>query len=403
MQKKSATPTLNIMNNLNNTDCIVVGAGFSGSVTARKLAESGKKILILERRNHIAGNMYDEIDANGILVQRYGPHIFHTNSKEAYDFITRYDDWTEYHHRCSVVINEVVTPSPANFKTIDLLYDKSEAETLKAALTNHYRGKKSITILEMLGCEEITIRKYAEKLFELNYRPYTVKQWGIAPEEIDPSILRRVPVRLDYTDGYFEDTYQVLPKNGYTHFFKKLLDHPNINMQLNTDAMSLLKVDSANRQILFDGNPLAIPVIYTGSIDELLDNRYGQLPYRSMVFDFHTKSVESFQEAPVVSHPAASGYIRVTEYKKLPPQTVPDITSVVYDYPVPANKSNRKEQYYPILTNDNTLLYNKYYADLSGIPNLNLCGRLADYKYYDMDATILRAFEITEKIWNGFE
>ena len=386
------------MFDISKKDCIIIGAGFSGSVIARKLAEAGKKVLIFERRNHIAGNMYDEIDSNGILVHRYGPHIFHTNDKQVYDFIVKYGEWIEYKHRCAVEIEGIITPSPANFKTIDLLYDKNEAEALKTSLQKHYKGIKKIAIQELLACNDIVIRKYAEKLYELNYRPYTVKQWGIPPEKIDPSILKRVPIRLDYTDAYFDDTYQLLPKNGYTRFFKNLLNHENIEIKLNCDALETFKTDTANKQILQTETPVNIPVVYTGSIDELLGNRYGQLPYRSLVFDYHTKSVDSFQDAPVVVHPSANGYTRITEYKKMPFQKIPDITTIVYDFPVPAEKTNRKEQYYPILTDDNLLLYNKYYSILGKIPNLFLCGRLADYKYYNMDSTILRAFEVIKKL-----
>ena len=386
------------MIDITGINCIIVGAGFCGSVVARKLAETNKKVLLLERRKHIAGNMYDEIDSNGILVHRYGPHAFHTNEKKVFDFITKYDKWNTFRLQCAVEIDGIITPSPANFKTIDLLYDKYEAEALKTGLIKRYKGLKSVTILDLLDCKDIIIRKYAEKLFEGNYRPYTVKQWDIAPEKIDPSILKRVPVRLDYTDGYFDDTYQVLPEKGYTHFFSKLLDHENIKVVLNTDTSGILKVDTKKKQILFEGNPLKIPLVYTGSIDELLDNRYGQLPYRSLVFDYHSKCVESFQNTPVVAHPAARGYIRIVEYKKMPPQTAPNITTIAYDFSVPADKANKKEQYYPILTGDNTMLYNKYHSELKGIPQLFLCGRLADYKYYDMDATILRAFRIFDEL-----
>jgi len=391
------------MIDISGIDCIIIGAGFCGSVVARQLAEAGKKVLILERRNHIAGNMYDEVDSNGILVHRYGPHVFHTNNEKVFNFVTGYGKWIEYRHRCAVEIEGIVTPSPANFKTIDLLYDKSEAEALKTSIRDCYGKLRSVTILELLASPEITIRKYARKLYELNYRPYTVKQWDIAPEDIDPSILKRVPVRLDYTDAYFDDTYQALPEKGYTYFFSKLLEHKNIHVALNTDALSVLKIDVKNKKLLYEGKIISIPVVYSGSIDELLDNRYGQLPYRSLVFDFHTKSVESFQDAPVVIHPEARGYTRITEYKKMPLQNIKKITSIAYDYPVSADKANAKEPYYPILTAENTQLYRKYYSDLHVIPNLYLCGRLADYKYYNMDETILRAFDIVKELGCHYE
>jgi UDP-galactopyranose mutase len=384
------------MINISEIDCIVIGAGFCGSVIARKLAEYNKKVLLLERRSHIAGNMYDEVDSNGILVQRYGPHIFHTNNKEVFDFIIKYGEWVDYRHRCAVELEGAVTPSPANFKTIDLLYDKNEAEALKASLKKRYDGEKSAVIFDLLDSEDTLIRKYAEKLFELNYRPYTVKQWGLLPEEIDPGILKRVPVRLDYTDGYFDDEYQVLPKNGYTRFFRKLLNHENIKVMLNTDALDVIKVDIKNKQIAFEGKPSAVTVVYSGAIDELLDYRYGHLPYRSLKFDYQTKHVDSFQDVSVVAHPKAEGYTRITEYKKMPVQNVPGVTTVVYEYPLPA--SGKNEPYYPVLNDNNALLYNKYRSDLDDIPNLFLCGRLADYKYYNMDAAVLRAFDTIEII-----
>ena len=384
-------------------NCIIVGAGFCGSVIARKLAEHDTKVLILERRNHIAGNMYDELDPNGIRVQKYGPHIFHTNSTEAFEFITKYDSWDNYLHQPAVEIDGAITPSPANFTTIDLLYSGEEAESLKKQLKAHYGEKKTVTILELLDCNDTAIKQYAEKLYETNYRPYTAKQWGIPFEAIDPGILKRVPVRLDYTNGYFDDNYQCMPRYGYNHFFANLLDHKNIEITLCTDALDMLKVNTKNKKILFDGKPVTIPVVYTGAIDEMLDYRYGQLPYRSLRFDYQTKNVDSFQDASVVAHPKAEGYTRITEYKKLPPQNVAGVTTVAYEYPLTASKADNNEPYYPVLTDDNTVLYSKYLHELHGIPNLFLCGRLADYKYYNMDAAILRALEVFGTIQKQFE
>jgi len=379
-------------------NCIIIGAGFCGSVIARKLAEHNKKVLILERRGHIAGNMYDELDANGILIQRYGPHIFHTNSKDVFGFITKYGKWDEYNHEPMVEVDGVITPSPANFKTIDLLYNSEEAEVIKNSLKTRYNGQKTVTILELLDCDDTIIKHYAEKLFALNYRPYTVKQWGLSPEEIDPAILKRVPVRLNYTDAYFDDVFQCMPENGYTNFFMNLLDHGNIEVQLGTDALDMLKVDVPNKQILFDGKPTYVPVVYTGAIDELLDYCYGQLPYLSLQFDYHTENTDSFQDASVVAYPMAEGYTRITEYKKLPPQNIPGVTTLAYEYPLSAGKAHNNEPYYPVLNDDNINLYNKYRSDVSDIPNLFLCGRLADYKYYNMDAAVLRAFDVYQAL-----
>ena len=377
-------------------DYIIVGAGLSGSVIARKLAEYGKRVLIFERRNHIAGNMYDEIDFNGILVQRYGPHAFHTNNQSVFESIIKYDTWIDYHLKCAVNIYGLVSPSPFNFKTIDLLYGKEEAKILKERLKTRYTGQKSVAILDLLDCDDILIKQYAEKLFEMDYRPYTSKQWGIPPEVIDPSVLKRVPIRLDYTNAYFDDTYQILPQNGYTLFFKNLLAHENIELLLNTDILDMLKIDMEAKQISFENKQINIPFVYTGAIDELLMYRYGHLPYRSLRFDYQVKNVDSFQDVPVVVHPAAEGFTRITEYKKLPPQNISGLTTVAYEYPFPANEKD--EPYYPIITDNNVKLYKKYRSELSCISNIILCGRLADYKYYNMDDAIMRAFDVLKTL-----
>ena len=216
--------------------------------------------------------------------------------------------------------------------------------------------------------------------------------------EIDPSVLKRVPIRFSYDEGYFDDEYQVLPEKGYTYFFKNLLDHKNIKILLNTEALDVLKFDTDSKEIFFEGKPISIPVIYTGTIDTLLGNRYGQLPFRSLEFDYQTIKTDSFQDVSVVAYPEGKEYLRATEYKKMPVQNVPGITTVVFEYPVAARMEENYEPYYPVLTKDNAALYKQYQKELSKIPNLFLCGRLADYKYYNMDTAIVRAFEIFEKI-----
>ena len=384
-----------------NYDCIIVGAGFCGSVIARKLAEYNKKVLILERRNHIAGNMYDERDPSGILIQKYGPHIFHTNNKQVYEIITKYDTWIDYLHQPAVEINGKITPSPANFTTIDMLYDPEEADILKKKLHTYYYGQKTVTILELLDCDDIIIKQYAEKLYEMNYKPYTAKQWGIPPEEIDSSILKRVPVRLDYINSYFDDVYQCMPKDGYTNFFNKLLAHENIKIKLNTDVKYLLRIEKDEKKIIFENKEIFIPVVFTGALDELLDYKYGKLPYRSVHFDFQIKNLDSFQEASVIAYPSVDGYTRITEFKKLPPQNISGISIVAYEFPLIADNNN--EPYYPILTNDNISLYNKYLFEIKKVPNLFLCGRLADFKYYNMDTAIIRALNIFEELIQKYE
>ncbi|MDR0784846.1 MAG: UDP-galactopyranose mutase [Treponema sp.] len=374
-------------------DVLIVGCGFCGSVIARRQAERGRKTLILERRKRIAGNMFDEYDDNGILVHRYGPHTFHTDDADVYAFIAQYGEWDDYVLKCAADLDGVMSPVPFNFDTIDLLYERPGATELKRRLRKRYTDRETVTIVELLECEDVLIKKYAERLFELDYRPYTAKQWGIEPKDISPEVLRRVPVRLSYVNAYFNDEYQCMPKYGYARFFENLLNHENIRVELNADALDVLKADIDDGRIFFDGKRLDVPVVYTGALDELLEYRYGRLPYRSLRFDYQTKNVDSFQDAAVTAYPKAEGYTRITEYKKLPPQDVPGVTTVVYEYPAPSNAGTGGEPYYPILTEENIGVYEKYRRDAKRIPNLFACGRLADYKYYNMDAAVKRAFE----------
>ncbi|MDR0643881.1 MAG: UDP-galactopyranose mutase [Treponema sp.] len=379
-------------------DILVIGCGFCGSVIARRQAEKGKKTLVLERRSHIAGNMFDEYDGNGILVHRYGPHTFHSDNDEVYAFITQYDEWDDYVLKCASDLDGVLSPSPFNFETIDLLYEKTDSVALKRRLRARYSGRETVTIVELLECEDCLIKEYAERLFESDYRPYTAKQWGVEPEDISPEVLKRVPVRLSYTNAYFDNNYQCMPKYGYTRFFENLLNHKNIRVELNTDALDFLQADIGTGKLSFDGERVDIPVIYTGALDELLEYRYGRLPYRSLRFEYQTKNVDSFQDAAVTAYPKAKGYTRIAEYKKLPPQNAAGVTTVVYEYPLMSNGEAGDEPYYPILTEENVSVYKKYQRDAERIPNLFVCGRLADYKYYNMDAAVERAFEVEKAI-----
>jgi len=386
------------MIDVKNADIIIIGAGICGSVIARKLAEDNKKVLIIERRNHIAGNLYDEMDENGIFVQRYGPHIFHTDNKEIYNFITKYHEWNDYHHCPLVEMDGILSPSPPDYTTIDLFFDKKKGDILKNKLEKYFNGKETVSILELISSEDQDIKNYGDKLYEANYKPYTAKQWGIPPEEIDPCVFNRVPVRLNYKKGYFNDKFVCMPKSGFTNIFNKLLDHKNIYIKLNTNAINHFKIDTIKKQIVYNDKKLNVPFIYTGAIDELLDYKYEELPYRSLRFEYKTENTDSFQKASVVAYPKESGYTRITEFKKLPPQDVKNVTSIMYEYPLKADKNEGNEPYYPIINKNNVMLYNKYFSDLKEIPNLYLCGRLADYKYYDIDDAIERALEVYEKI-----
>ncbi|WOO35454.1 UDP-galactopyranose mutase [Anaerocolumna sp. AGMB13020] len=379
-------------------EAIVVGAGFSGAVIARHLAvNKNKKVLLLDKRNHIAGNMYDKVDENGIIVQQYGPHIFHTNNERVYNYIKQFGTWEKYFLECMVFMNGKYTNSPFNFKTIDDYYEKDKAELLKERISKYYNGLEKATIVEMLNCEDEIIRGYAKFLFDNDYSLYTAKQWGISPSEIDISVLKRVPVLFSYNTGYFDDLYQCMPVGGFTNVIEDIINHPNIEIKLNTNVKDYLEFDLKDSVIKRDGTVLKVPVVYTGALDELSDYKFGLLPYRSLYFEYKTENIKSYQKAPVVAYPQAKSFTRITEYNKLPKQESIK-TTIAVEYPIQYNLGGASEPYYPIITEDNQNKYNKYKSLFDKIDNIFICGRLADYKYYNMDQVINRALEVCDSL-----
>lgn len=377
---------------------LIAGSGLSGSVYARQMAEKGHKVLVLERRNHIGGNVFDEKDSNGILMHRYGPHIFHTNSDEVYQFITRFAEWEPFKLKCEVEMLGKSTPSPFNFKTIDQFYSLEKAALLKDALKAKYPDRLTVTIVELLNDDNELIREYATFLFENDYSLYTAKQWGIKPSEIDISVLKRVPVRLDYESMYFTDKYECMPKQGYTSFVEKLLSHENIDVELGVDALE--KITLSNGQIQYGALDVIedCKFVYTGPIDRLFGYCYGELPYRSLRFEYKSEEKESLQNAPVVAYPQVPDFTRITEYKKLPVQDVKGKTSYAVEYPLSYKAGSESEPYYPIPTERTADLYVKYKEQSRNYRDLVLCGRLAEYKYYNMDQAILSVLNNTKTL-----
>lgn len=372
-------------------DAIVIGCGLCGAVIARHLAEQGKKVIIWERRDHIGGNMYDYVDEHGFLVQKYGPHTFHTKDKVLYDYMCRFEQWQEYKLTCGAVWDGTYTPTPFNFATIDTFYPVAQAAVLKEKLTKAFEGRETATVVEVLEHPDEDIRGYAEFLFQNDYAPYTAKQWGVSPSEIDPSVLKRVPLRFSYAEGYFDDAYQVMPQHSFTAFFENLLNHPNIEVVLHKDALAHLQVK--DNTILLDGVPTTLPVVHTGALDELFGCVYGRLPYRSLRFEWKYEEKDRLQDAPVVAYPQEAGYTRITEYKNLPVQDKPG-TSYALEYPLPYREGEKMEPYYPVLTEESQVQFAKYQALAEQIPNLICCGRLADFKYYNMDQALERALTV---------
>lgn len=376
-------------------DYLVIGCGLSGAVVARHLAEQGKQVTIWERRDHIGGNMYDYVDEHGFLVQKYGPHTFHTKKKELYDYMCRFGRWQDYKLTCGAAWGGKYTPTPFNFTTIDTFYPAEKAELLKEKLKKAFSGRDTATVVEVLAHPDEDIRGYAEFLFQNDYAPYTAKQWGVSPSEIDPSVLKRVPLRFSYEEGYFDDPYQVMPEQSFTHFFQNLLDHPNIHVELGVEALDHIQI--RNDRIFLDGVPLEIPVVYTGALDELFGGIYGRLPYRSLRFEWKYEDKESLQDAPVVAYPQEAGYTRITEYKKLPVQTGTG-TSYALEYPLTYQEGTQQEPYYPVLTEQSQQQYEQYRRAAEAVPNLICCGRLADFKYYNMDQALEQALNVCENI-----
>ncbi len=381
-------------------DILIAGAGYAGAVAARALAEKGRRVLVLERRPHVGGNAYDCLDDSGVLIHQYGPHIFHTNDKKVFEFLSRFTQWRRYQHR--VIANlprdnpEAVPagkktdgrfffPVPFNLDSLKNAFGEAEGKRLGQKLLDAYPAHSQVTILELRQNPDPEISAIADYVYEHVFVHYTMKQWGQTPEEIDPATTARVPVRLSRDDRYFQDAYQGMPAQGYTEMFERMLDHPNIEVRLNTDACPALKE--------FQG-----PIIYTGQVDELFDYQYGPLPYRTLDFQFETLPQDVFQSHGTVNYTVDQDYTRITEFKHLTGQKLPGVTTIVKEYSRPYTGDARETPYYAIINPENNALYAKYKAEADKKPQLHLLGRLAEYKYYNMDAIAARALELAERL-----
>jgi UDP-galactopyranose mutase len=358
-------------------DYLIVGAGFAGSIMAERLAaDAGKKVLLVDRRPHIGGNAYDHYDDAGILVHKYGPHIFHTNSRDVFEYLSRFTEWRPYQHRVQAWVDGQLVPMPINLDTVNALYG------LK--LTSFELVEFFEKVAEKNGpvrtSEDVIVSKVGRELYEKFFRNYTRKQWDLDPSELDASVAARVPVRTNRDDRYFTDTYQAMPKHGYTRMFNRMLAHPNIKILLNADYREVRS---------------AIPhrhVIYTGPVDEFFDYRFGRLPYRSLHFEFETLNEPRHQPVAVVNYPNENPYTRVTEFKYLTGQEHPK-TTLVYEYPRATG-----DPYYPIQRPENAELYRKYQVLAANTPDVHFVGRLATYRYYNMDQVAAQALTLYGKM-----
>jgi UDP-galactopyranose mutase len=358
-------------------DYLIVGAGFAGSVLAERLAsQANKKVLLVEKRNHIGGNAYDCYDDSGLLIHKYGPHIFHTNSTEVFEYLSQFTSWRPYEHRVLASVDGQLVPIPINLDTINKLYGTSYTSFELEGFFQSVAEKRD----PIRTSEDVVISRVGRELYEKFFKNYTRKQWGLDPSELDATVTARVPVRTNRDDRYFSDRYQSMPLHGYTKMFERMLDHPNIKVLLNTDYREVR-----------DFVPYR-SMVYTGPIDDFFDYRFGKLPYRSLDFVFETRPLATAQPAAVVNYPNDYAYTRVTEFKYLTGQEHAK-TSLVYEFP-----KSEGDPYYPVLNPETAEIYKQYKALADAAPDVHFVGRLATYKYYNMDQVVAQALAEFDRI-----
>jgi UDP-galactopyranose mutase len=358
-------------------DYLIVGAGFAGSVLAERLASLlDKRVLLIDRRNHIGGNAYDCYNQDGLLIHKYGPHIFHTNALHVFEYLSQFTAWRPYQHRVLASVDGQLLPIPINLDTINRLYGTN----LTSFQLEEFFASVAEPREQIRTSEDVVVSKVGRELYDKFFRNYTRKQWGLDPSELDASVTARVPTRTSRDDRYFTDMYQAMPLHGYTRLFEKMLSHANIKIMLNTNYREITGMIPHKH------------LIYTGPIDEFFDYCYGKLPYRSLEFEFKTVSTSCFQPAPVINYPNDYAYTRVTEFKYLTGQEHAK-TSLVYEYPCAEG-----DPYYPVPRQENTALYKKYKALADATTNALFVGRLATYKYYNIDQVVAQALSVFNKI-----
>ncbi|MBB4040588.1 UDP-galactopyranose mutase [Microvirga flocculans] len=358
-------------------DWLIVGAGFAGSVLAERLAnERNERVLLIDRRNHIGGNAYDRYDENGLLIHQYGPHIFHTNSKQIFDYLSRFTEWRFYEHRVLAEVDGMLVPIPINLDTVNKLYGLN----LTPEQLQDWFAARAEKPGEIRTSEDVVVSAVGRELYEKFFRGYTRKQWGLDPSELDKSVTSRVPTRTNRDDRYFNDEFQFMPKHGYTRMFEKMVSHPNIHVMTQTDYEDVRKTIPHRR------------VIYTGPIDEYFKFQFGRLPYRSLRFEHVTLDKSWHQPVGVVNYPQTQDYTRVTEYKHLTGQEHAK-TALTYEYP-----SAEGDPYYPIPKAENQELFKKYERLALATPDVWFVGRLATYRYYNMDQIVGQALATFRRI-----
>ncbi|HIU23817.1 MAG TPA: UDP-galactopyranose mutase [Candidatus Coprovicinus avistercoris] len=379
-------------------DVIVIGAGYAGATCARRLAETcGSRVAVLERRNHIAGNAYDCLDAAGILIHKYGPHIYHTYNDRVHQFLSRFTEWTDYQHKVLANIHGTLMPVPFNHTSLKLAFGEEHGEHLYEKLVATFGENKKVPIMELREKNDAELAEVADYVYENVFLHYTMKQWGKTPDQIDPSVTGRVPVFIGDDDRYFPQApHQGMPVDGYTRLFERMLDHDLIDVFLEVDARDLLGFSSDG--ITVRERPYGGEIIYTGPLDELFDYDLGALPYRTLDMVFETLDKDQFQPVGTVNYTTSEDFTRITEFKNMTGQVVPGKTTIMREYSKAYEPGSGQTPYYAIIEDETQALYRRYRERVEGLLNFHPVGRLAEYRYYDMDAVCASALELSDEI-----
>ncbi|WP_298628291.1 UDP-galactopyranose mutase [uncultured Thermus sp.] len=370
-------------------DYLILGAGFTGATLAERIArELGKRVLVVDRRQHIGGNAYDEYDPSGVLVHRYGPHIFHTQSKKVWDYLSRFTEWRPYYHRVRAVVEGKPVPLPFSLASLRRLFSERLADRLEEKLLAHFGYGSRVPILRLKEAQDPDLRFLAEYVYKNVFEGYTLKQWGLRPEELSPSVTGRVPILVSYDERYFQDPYQAMPKEGYTALFRRMLDHPNIKVLLGADWKEV------------EGEVRFHRLIFTGPMDEFFGYLHGPLPYRSLRFRLEHHPQPWFQEVGTVNYPGEHPFTRITEFKHLTGQDLLPHTTVAYEYPE-AYTPGENEPYYPVPREENEGRLRLYQEEAAKLKTVLFAGRLGDYRYYNMDQAVARALKLFEEVAKG--
>ena len=376
-------------------ELLVIGSGLSGAVIANKFAKKGKKVLVLEKRNHIAGNVYDK-KISGVTTHMYGPHIFHTNNEEVNTYMKQFWTLNDFKNKVEGMVQDMIVPIPFNFTGVERFFIE-EAEEIKAKLIDKYGENNRVTIFELLSNNDEQLKKVANFVYKNIFENYTTKMWGVHPNDIDQSVLKRVPIITGYGTRYFSDKYEGVPTEGYTSAVQKMLDHKNIEVKLNTNAVDILELKDG--KVFIDNVEIKCPIIYTGALDELFNFEYGELSYRSLKIDFEEEPVKKFQSTAVVNYPAHPKMTRITEYKNMTFEET-ETTIISKEYPGEYSRESKDFNipYYPMANDESRKQYDKYLKKLNEFKNIYPLGRLARYKYLNMDQIVYDSLELTKQL-----